>query len=175
MVRAGVDVRPQDNGGALHDMQRGEQRFHLLIFAAVLGGGRVKDDQQERVRDVDVGAAAAGVDHLRRKRAVETARDIATGAADGENSVRPFAHALQVGGRARCAGKVIVGELADCMPSAFINGPGDFPTLDMGNAEIHIRRSQGCGQGFIAVADEQHQVRLETLKFAGKFHHAKAD
>src|SRR6266446_992584 len=61
------------------------------------------------------------------------------------------------------------------MPGAFVNGSGDFPALDVSDTEVHIGRSNGRGQSLIAIADEQHQVRFEALKFIGKFHHTKAD
>src|SRR5215471_436742 len=102
-------------------------------------------------------------------------RDVAAGTADGENSVRPLTHTPQVSSGTLCTGEMIVGEFTYGMPGAFVNGSGDFPTLDVGNTEVHIGRRQSRRQSFIAIADEQHQVWFEALKFIGKFHHTKAD
>src|SRR5579884_4506690 len=70
---------------------------------------------------------------------------------------------------------MIVRELGNSVPRALIDGTGYLASLDMSNTKIHVGRGDGGGQRLVAVADQQDDIRLEPLEFAGELYDAEAD
>ena len=155
--------------------KRGENFLDLLLFAAVGSGGRVKDHQQERLLEIDFGAAAGAVDDFEVMRGHERAGDVAAGAADAQDRVGSFAHAHQIVGRALGAREMIMRELGDGVAGAFVDRAGNFAALDVNDADIHVGGGKSGSESLVAVADEHHDVGLQPLKFAGKFHYGEAE
>ena len=175
VIGTGVDVRPEQHGLLLDLIQPFEQRLHLHSFPAELGRRRMKQHEHVGLVHVDERAAALGVDDLRLDRPIQHARDVTARAADAENRIGPFAHANDVFRRAPGAGKMEVRELRDGVTRAFVDGAGDFTALDVRDADVHVGGGQRGGQRLVAITDDQHNVGLEPLKFAGELNHAEAD
>src|SRR5206468_11739669 len=68
-----------------------------------------------------------------------------------------------------------MGKLADRMARAFINRPGDFAPLNMGDADVHVSGGNRGSEGLVAVSDHQDHVRFEPLEFAGELDNAEPD
>ena len=66
-------------------------------------------------------------------------------------------------------------EFRDCMAGALIDRSADFSPLQMNERDIHVRRGNRRGQCLIAVADEQDDVRPQTVKLTGEFHDRESD
>src|ERR1051326_7023995 len=60
------------------------------------------------------------------------------------------------------------------MPSALVDGSGHLSALNMNDAEIHIRRTDCCCECFVAVSDQEHNIRIEPPKLTGKLDHGEA-
>jgi hypothetical protein len=63
-----------------------------------------------------------------------------------------------------------VSELRDRMSGTLIDRAGNFSSLNMNDAGIHVRGCECGGKRFVAVANEKDNIWSETLEFAGKFH-----
>ena len=66
-------------------------------------------------------------------------------------------------------------EFGDGVTRALVDGAGDFPALDMHDADVHVRRGDGGGERLVAVSDEQHEIRRQALEFTGELDYAETD
>ena len=175
MIRTGVDIRPQQHCLLLDLIKPFEQRLHLRAFTAEFGRRRMEQHEHVGLVHVDERAAALRVDNLRLDGPVQQARDVAAGTANAENRVRPFAHANDIFRRTLGARKMEVREFRDGVTRAFIDGAGDFTALDMRDAHVHVGGGQRGRQRLVSITDDENDVGLEPLEFAGELNHAEAD
>ena len=175
VVRAGVDVRPHQHGLHAHTVKRAQHSLHLPAFLAEDGCGRVIHAQKEGLRDVDPGAAALGVQHVRRQVRLEPLGDVAARAADVENRVRVLAHSHQVLHRATRAWHMKVRELRDRVPRALVDRARHFAALQMHDAQIEVRRRNRRGERLVAIADQQYEIGAQALQFVSELDHAEAN
>src|SRR5262245_13274368 len=114
----------------------------------------MKQNKKVRLRQIDLPSAATRVDDVGIQRPLQQASQIAAGAANAEDRVGSLAHFDQILGRASGAGKVEMRKFRYRMSCALVNGSRDLATLNVKNAEVHIRRRHSGSERFVAVADK---------------------
>ena len=60
-------------------------------------------------------------------------------------------------------------QLRDCVPGAFVDRAGNFSTLNVNDADVHVSSSESGGQSLVTITDQHNDVRLQAMKFTGKF------
>src|ERR1043166_7004380 len=134
----------------------------------------MEDHQKKRLIDINRGSASAGIYYFICQGTIQRACNIATGASYRQNRLGIFSHADQVLRGSFRAWKMKMRKLCNRVARAFVNRSGNFSALNVDDTDIHIGSSNGGRKGFISITDQKHEIRFEALKFAGKFHDAKA-